>query len=274
MEDEIEYRCPPTGRPLAEPPTLHYEKFVVEAGIPSDARLRRLFEKDIAFGYRYRDVLTERKLLDAHLSWATDLQVQEIDEERRVFYKDLREELWVDLVTVETPVEILNEAFEADVISNLGLWEYYRLDEDGGTTRIQEELQQRNDIFRSEAGRAAFEKYGHLADPDFYADIEKRLLAEETAMLGATIRYTIDGMDEDWPLSTLFNGLSIPEEHVPAIEATPLSTSNTVLTLEVSPSPHAETSEHEHRDSTPDSAEPKLRKRLTQRLRSALRKSK
>lgn len=71
----------PTGRPLAEPPIFNYREFVEEREIPSDARLRRLLEKHIAMGYRYRDVLTESELIGEYLDWTGDREEQEVNEE-------------------------------------------------------------------------------------------------------------------------------------------------------------------------------------------------
>ena len=129
-----------TGRPLAEPPIFDYEEWVERHKIPSDARLRRLFDKDIAVGYRYRDALTEKDLLWTHYFWARGLDEQEVNEERRVFYQGLRKELATDLGEVGDPSFILERAKEAGVISELGMWEYDFLDDDGGTTDLQRKL--------------------------------------------------------------------------------------------------------------------------------------
>lgn len=87
----------PTTRPLEEPPVFDYEYFlsVNRDEIPSDARLKRLFEKDIGMRYRWSDEMTEDRLLKQHIDWIDDMKLAEFEGERQEFYTGLYEQLWV-----------------------------------------------------------------------------------------------------------------------------------------------------------------------------------
>lgn len=120
---------------------------------------------------------------------ANDLLEQEVSEERKVFYEGLRWELVVDRQDVEDPWPILIQAMDLGVISELGLWEYHLLDEDGGTTEIQRLLNKGSNIFFRHLDpcvwerhcQPAFEKYGHLVPPesDLLQGIERAKAAAE-----------------------------------------------------------------------------------------------
>ena len=138
----------PTGRPPSEPPIFDYDAFVEEYRdlIPSTARLKRLFEKDIVLGYRWRDELTALKLLEHYVDWSFDMTMVEHDAQKVAFYKCLAHELQTYLFESRDPVNTLQQAIRSGVVSSLGYWQYLNLDEDGGTNALGAKLQLLEDI--------------------------------------------------------------------------------------------------------------------------------
>lgn len=76
----------PTDRPLAEPPIFDYGHFVKKHRIASDARLKRLFAKNIGEGYKWRDATTEEELVFEYGDWAGDMYRGSDDAKRKEFY--------------------------------------------------------------------------------------------------------------------------------------------------------------------------------------------
>lgn len=127
----------PTGRPLAEPPISNYEKPAIEQSTPFDARLRKLWAKDIAMGYRWRDQLSENALLTEYWSWTASMSLHvwgTRDDECSGFYKELASELGEEKRSVQRAGKVVKQALKEGIISHRGIWEYLFLDGDGGTT--------------------------------------------------------------------------------------------------------------------------------------------
>ena len=112
-----------------------YDDFI-EYHLPSDIRFSKLFPNDIKKWVRCRDVVMEMLLLHYYTGWCENMANHKYHGDRTVylFYNGLDAEI----------LRVLNEvtgeqktAFEG--ASNLGLWEFNSLDQDGGTKGMREE---------------------------------------------------------------------------------------------------------------------------------------
>lgn len=187
----------------------------------SDARLRRLFATNIELGYEWRDECTEMILVQNYRYRAYQMKRSESTHERRKFFHELHNVL--DDRSVESDYrgmkEVMFKARQSGVVTNLGIWEFEHLDEDGGTKEIERKLKAGKDIFmipafgltespynwrtsdgqpfyRGVGTRPAAEKYVHLALPTWQAFLRKR--------------YRLEGWKEatldDPKLKTVYNG--------------------------------------------------------------------
>ena len=79
MDLDLARKHHPTGRPLAEPPIFKYDDFVYSHrdNIPSDARLKRLFSKNIELRWQWRDKETDSLLFHVYSNWFRDLDKKE-----------------------------------------------------------------------------------------------------------------------------------------------------------------------------------------------------
>lgn len=129
----------PTGRPLAEPPIFDYDSLVRKWTLGTDALKRHLFGKHIALGYQWRDQKTEQMLLVEYCGWASDISRARPDIATHDFFRISGDEISVDLdefQSNDSPSKIIRPARDAGIVSALTLWEFYHLDENGGTTNI------------------------------------------------------------------------------------------------------------------------------------------
>lgn len=72
------------------------------------------------------------RLLDDYKEWASNMKDYEADPARRDFYSVLQPEIYRDCAEVDRES---SAAFAG--ASNIALWEYMYLDQDGGTKAIQ-----------------------------------------------------------------------------------------------------------------------------------------
>lgn len=86
------------GRPAAEPPMFNYERFEREC-IPSDKMLKKAFPGNPAKATAYRDVLTERELLEIYRDWAYDMWSSSYEKGwTRVTFTLVYNELWTLII--------------------------------------------------------------------------------------------------------------------------------------------------------------------------------
>lgn len=206
---------PTFSGPLVELPIFDYEEFLTEGDIPSDMRLKRLFAKDIAMGYRWGDQFTEYQLLSHYREWARQMLADEcIPGEQQKFCRQLFYEITADHVEQrqhDSHEAILYKAIVRKVVSHLQLWEFYNLDDDEGTSKIESQLRMWIDAFTAfrdrdsfneislRARRKAFNKYGHLAPPDLQVVIKKQLEEKERKNADTTAYpQLLDMRDRRW----------------------------------------------------------------------------
>lgn len=176
LRSEYDFTNPSRGRPVAEPPIFDYNHFVEENGIPSDARLRRLLPANPALRTKLRDKITESSLSHHYFLWATHKHNAEMkagNTSRAKFYEGLEGAAWDDWFEdqeVEYGSEGVNmgSLLKHGTISFLQYWEFYLLDEDGGTTKIRSLLPADGGLFPQEPTpdedslEQVKQKYGHL----------------------------------------------------------------------------------------------------------------
>lgn len=139
--------------PLAMPPIV--ESSYWDLQIKSDARFRRLFPNDVERRARMKDLDGELVALGFYNHWL-DLQLSDEASTRHEFYVDLREEMsrvywevwdeWATLRVEATP---------------LGRFEFYQLDEDGGTVGMIANLEDGH-LFNYEDNEEVQAHYGPL----------------------------------------------------------------------------------------------------------------
>lgn len=163
------------GRPITEPPVFDYEEFIEEV-VPSDIRMKLLFPDDIEQRTKYRDTFTERKLLEMYSRSVRQMDSavgKGINQDR--FYDELYVELCIDNHDLETEFIEVEKTKTKD---SLALWEFAVLDQDGGTRRLEQCLQDGLDG-AWDGIPEVIEKYAYLARRYGYDErIKRRRLKE------------------------------------------------------------------------------------------------
>lgn len=171
-------------RPTCEPPIFDYEDFI-EENVPSPLQLEKIFPGDPVLKTAWRDVVTERKLLQQYHDWCNS-NVGHDHKRKWDVHLPLRAEVFKDMMTLEDEMQDMSVLLPTE---GLGIWEYTYLDGDGKTTKMEEAMRKGEDIF-SRFGDAGIKEYAHVAPPGYFKAIRMmRLLRWEC--------YTLDNAGGD-----------------------------------------------------------------------------
>lgn len=154
----------PGRRPLAEPPILHWEHFV-RKWIPSDLRYQALFPNDPGKRAAAKDIQGEHAALVEYLIVLQNMRDELAeDDERRQFYAILYDDVDEDVTEL---LEDHDSVFST--ATQLGLFEFEMLDNDGKTTQLEERIKNGADILLDWPEEVKM-KYRHLVPLNFVED--------------------------------------------------------------------------------------------------------
>lgn len=162
-------------RPLAEPPIFDWD-WIFRTKVPSDLRYRRLFPDDPGKRAAIKDLDGELIAQLEYSCWAKIMgEDEDTDGTRRAFYDGLKANL------DEDSTEVINESWDLrDTATELAIFEYIHLDNDGRTTGLEQWIAKGADVFWDLEGDDLRRKYGPLVPLDF---VENRLATFEFKFL-------------------------------------------------------------------------------------------
>ena len=160
-DEQTAFWTTPGARPLAEPPILEWD-YLLKSKIPSDLRYRALFPDNPEHRAAMKDLFGERLALAQYLQHAHKMMdCLEPDLKRHKFYENLAKDLDYDFGEVDDDVQELYT-----LGSDVGVFEFMYLDNDGKTTWLEKMWSKGADVLRNECDEVR-EKYKHLAPTDF-----------------------------------------------------------------------------------------------------------
>ena len=186
---------------MEEPPILDWEEFQ-RTYIASDVRYLALFPNDPEKRARMKDLDGEHENLNEYRQyrqWAKTMsEDSETPQDRVLFYQNLTRAIQRHWIAVSKEVDEL-----WSLASDLAQFEFRLLDNESGTSQIENSLAEGKDIFRI-WGDAAREKHEYLIPSDFKPDPLKTFEDEwldfdgGTAILERELRAGVDVL-ASWP---------------------------------------------------------------------------